>query len=307
MRKRRAGDELDYFNLQSIISIDKLLDFRILQLKSTLDLLNKYKSLKYLPSLEEQKSVDYEYVHYTNKLEGNKLTLVQTTELLKSDTISGTHIRASDILEQKGMYKALTRMKKAILDNEELTLSLIKELNGAILSSLWKDDAQYFTEKRDGQKLGEFKKAQNAIVISKGGKIIKRMEPRSNPENVSDNMEKLINYVNSSNEEVFNKSVKLAQEIWLHQPFRDGNKRLGRLLINFLTMKEGYPLFTYKEHKGTNYNNLLIGEYLDNESGLLLSYIHERMEDTIKEILEGDNSVEPSRKDKNFGMGLLFV
>ena len=89
------------------------------------DLLQQYLKIAFVPSLEEEQSLLYEYVYATNKLEGNQLTLVQTTELFKSDTISGNNIRNSDILEQKGIYRALKRMLLAVRNNEELSLELI--------------------------------------------------------------------------------------------------------------------------------------------------------------------------------------
>ncbi|MBI9060535.1 MAG: hypothetical protein JEZ14_01015 [Marinilabiliaceae bacterium] len=70
-------------------------------------LLKKYKSINITLSLEEERKKAFEYVYLTNRLEGNKLTLVQTTQLLDTETISGENIRTRDILEQKGMYKAL--------------------------------------------------------------------------------------------------------------------------------------------------------------------------------------------------------
>ena len=46
------------------------------------DLLQKYKTLNVIPSLKEEQAQLYEYVYATNRLEGNQLSLLQTTELL---------------------------------------------------------------------------------------------------------------------------------------------------------------------------------------------------------------------------------
>ncbi len=269
-------------------------------------LLEKYKLLKYIPSIEEQKELDYHYVYATNKLEGNELTLVQTTELLSSDTISGSRIKTADILEQKGMYKALLTMKKAVLDKTPLSINLIKELNGNILSSLWKDDGQYYAEKASGQKLAEFKISQNRIRIRKGNEVVQIINPKSNPDNVASNMNILLGAINKSSENTISNAVRLAQEIWIHQPFRDGNKRLGRLLINFLTMKDGYPLFIFDVNKGTSYNTILISEYVNNESGLLLKHVKQHLAKAINTAIEQTKNIEQAKSNKNFGMGLMF-
>ena len=269
-------------------------------------LLEEYKLIKYIPSIEEQQELDYHYVYATNKLEGNELTLVQTTELLSSDTISDSRIKISDILEQKGMYKALLTMKKATLDKTPLSINLIKELNGNILSRLWKDDGQYYAEKASGQKLAEFKISQNRIRIRKGNKVVQIINPKSNPDNVASNMNLLLNTINKSNENTISKAVRLSQEIWIRQPFRDGNKRLGRLLINFLTMKDGYPLFVFDANKGTSYNTILISEYLDNKTGLLLKHVKQHLSKAINIAIEQTKNIEPAKQNRDFGMGLMF-
>ena len=84
-----------------------------------IQLLKSYNELNYTATLEEEQALLYEYVYATNKLEGNQLTLLQTTELFKSDTISGNNIRNSDILEQKGMYRALKRMLSAVKNSNK--------------------------------------------------------------------------------------------------------------------------------------------------------------------------------------------
>jgi len=82
--------------------------------------------------------------------------------------------------------------------------------------------------------------------------------------------------VNKSEANVLEKAVYLAQEIWIHQPFVDGNKRTGRLLINFLLMKEGFPLFSY-DTENLNYNSLLVEQYYESKPDLVKNYIVETL------------------------------
>lgn len=142
-------------------------DHKIINMEN---LLEKYKLLKIPLSTEEEREEAFEYVYLTNKLEGNKLTLIQTTQLLDTDTISGENISTRDILEQKGMYKALNRMRRAVYEKEPLTINLMKELNELVLSSLWKDDSYYMDAKSKGQEVDSFKVSNNIIRITKGGK-----------------------------------------------------------------------------------------------------------------------------------------
>jgi Fic family protein len=248
-------------------------------MENLIDLLKTYKELAYTPSFEEEQALLYEYVYATNKLEGNKLTLLQTTELFKSDTISGNHIRNSDILEQKGMYRALKRMLLAVKNNEPLSIKLILELNWLSIGSLWNED-YYTNAKEKGQLQNEFKISQNVIYIKQNNVEIEKIMPLSSPDDVQKNMENMIETINNSDKNVLDKAVYLAQEIWIHQPFVDGNKRTGRLLINFLLMKEGFPLFSFSS-KNLNYNSLLVEQYYDSKPDLVKNYIIATLTDKL--------------------------
>ncbi len=263
------------------------------------DLLSNYNTISIPLSLEEEQRNLYEYVYATNKLEGNQLTLIQTTELFKSDTISGNNIRTSDILEQKGMYKALKRMLLAVKNKEELSINLLLELNWLSIGNLWNDD-YYLDAKEKGQEKGTFKISPNVISIKKNNIEIEKIMPLSSPKNVSENMDELIKKINSSDKNTIEKAVFLAQEIWLHQPFVDGNKRTGRLLINFLLMKEGFPLFTYN-NPNSNYNSLLVEQYYDQKPDLIKNYIIETLTSRL------ENAITSNSKIKKNGNGLRFM
>ncbi len=171
-------------------------------MEKLLELLTKYKAILIPLSIEEEQEMLYEYVYVTNKLEGNQLTLIQTTELFKSDTISGNNIRTSDILEQKGMYKALKRMLLAVKNKEELSINIILELNWLSIGNLWNDD-YYLDAKEKGQEKATFKVSDNVISIKKNGVEIEKIMPLSSPKNVLQNMEELIKTINQSKQLIY--------------------------------------------------------------------------------------------------------
>ncbi len=262
-------------------------------------ILKKYKSLKTLLSIEDERELLYNYVYATNKLEGNQLTLAQTSQLLSTDTITGSNVRTKDILEQKGMYRALVRMLKAVRGKEQLSTSLLLEFNWLSIGQLWKDEDSYLGAKGEGQEEGVFKTSQNMISIGQGGKTIQRLMPLSTPVNVVENMNKLITSLQVSDKSVITKAAFLAQELWLHQPFVDGNKRVGRLAISFLTMKEGFPLFVF-EDKSRNYNSLMVEQYLDKKPGLIEDFIEKSLIKTMNKVLD-------IQKDKGKDMGYRMM
>lgn len=267
-------------------------------MKDLLILLKKFKEIKTTISMEDEQASLYEYVYATNKLEGNQLTLIQTTELFKSDTISGNNIRTSDILEQKGMYKALKRMLLAVKNKEELSIELILELNWLSIGSLWKDD-YYLDAKSKGQIENTFKISPNVISIKQNGIEKEKILPLSSPENVEQNMILLLDKIKSSDKNVINKCVFMAQEIWIHQPFVDGNKRTGRLLINFLLMRDGFPLFSF-ENENHNYNSLLVEQYYDSKPDLIKNYIVGMLSNKMQTAIESNSKITKDLKELRF-------
>ncbi len=261
----------------------------------------KYKALGYAPSFEEEREKIYEYVYLTNKLEGNKLTLAQTTSLLDKNSITGENISLHDILEQKGMYKAVIRMLNAAVRKEPLSVELMKELNWLALGSLWRDDSSYLSAKNAGQKEGEFKSVDNMIRVTVPNGGNQNIEPLSNYKNVRENMDSLVKTIIDSKKDCITKADFLAQEIWLHQPFIDGNKRTGRLLINFMTMKEGYPFFVFDD-RAVNFNNLLAKQYMEKKPGLVKSYIQYRLSEEMKNRIE---QVQQAKENK--GKGYRYI
>lgn len=263
-------------------------------MENIFELLQKYKTLNVVPSFEEEQALLFEYVYTTNRLEGNQLSLLQTTELFKSDTISGNNIRNSDILEQKGMYRALKRMLLAVKNKEELSIKFILELNWLSIGSLWNED-YYMNAKEKGQLQNQFKVSQNVISIKQNGVEKEKIMPMSSPEDVQENMETLIENVIKSEASVLDKAIFLAQEIWIHQPFVDGNKRTGRLLINFLLMKEGFPLFSY-DAENLNYNSLLVEQYYDSKPDLVKNYIIETLSKKMNDDIEAYSKIKKDFK-----------
>lgn len=119
--------------------------------------------------------------------------------------------------------------------------------------------------------------------------------PLSSPENVNQNMEELIETVNKSEKSVLDKAVYLAQEIWLHQPFVDGNKRTGRLLINFLLMEEGFPLFVFN-NENSNYNSLLVEQYYESKPDLIKNYIEETLSEKLSNSITSYSKIKTDFK-----------
>lgn len=265
-----------------------------IKMSKLITVFNEFKKIDHTLSIEEERDIIAKYVHSTNQLEGNQLTLAQTKTIIDKGVLSGENINLKDVLEQKGTFKALLRMINAVINKEPLSIELIKELNWLCLGLLYQDD-YYLSYKKEGQKQGNFKVKNNRIEITlSNGEVIFR-NPISTEKTVETNIKMLVKQIENNEKDVIDKAAFLAQEIWLHQPFMDGNKRTGRLLINFLTMKEGFPLFAYND-KGVLFNSMLVEQCVYSKPNLIQDFISNALINRMEEIIK----LKPNNPFKGF-------
>ncbi len=261
-------------------------------------LLDKYNQLNLALSLEEEEELIANYIYSTNKLEGNKISLSATKSIIQDNIIQGEPVRVRDLLEQRGTHKALLRMLNAVANKEPLSIELIKEFNWLSIGSLY-NEGFYNSYKTAGQKFGDFKVKNNKIevVLSSGKREI--IKPYSSPENAELNLKMVLARIKNSQDNIINKASFLAQEIWLQQPFIDGNKRTARLLINFMIMKAGFPLFTYNK-KGIYFNDILVRQYFNKEKGLLSSFIKDAIKNRLNELIEQNKELKTKKNKRGY-------
>ena len=158
--------------------------------------------------------IQIELTYNSNHIEGSRLTHDQTRYIFETNTIGITEdgIRVDDIIETSTHFRCIDE----IIENAKLKLSekFIKHLHFILKSGT--SDA-----KKDWFAVGEYKKLPNEV----GG-----MDTIL-PENVSVEMQKLLNSYNRK------ESVTLQDIIAFHvqferiHPFQDGNGRVGRLIM----------------------------------------------------------------------------
>jgi len=247
---------------------------------------------------EEQKMI--EYVYESNKLEGNLLTLSETTRLITENITAGNK-PLKDHLEGKGHYKAIRFTVMAGRNKYPLDQRLLKEINKNILGSLWAIEDFYVGWKDSGQELGQYKVKQNRILYEfegEKGEII----PDSTPENVSDNMQDVIEKTNHSGEHLLKKAAYLAYQVFVNQPFPDGNKRTARLAVTDLTLKEGLPLIPFNIQKKTTFNSALIETFLKKDQNILTNFLSVEFTTTLYQMIEKEKEL-----NKEKGKGFTFT
>jgi Fic family protein len=226
-----------------------------------------------------QKKIRLEFNYNSNHLEGNTLTYGQTQLLLFFDKSSGD-VPISDIEEMKAHDVALSQIIEMSEDNERpLSELFIKELNKTILvKSFWKDAiSPNGIPTRKEIKIGQYKTSPNSVQL-KNGEIHEYASPEETPALIRD----LLNWYQDKNEELH--PVQLAAEfhykfVWIH-PFDDGNGRVSRLLMNYILLKNNFPIVIIKSEDKENYLTALQKA----DTGDLLSLIKYIEKQSIKSL-----------------------
>lgn len=173
--------------------------------------LKEEKKLKIKGGIYHKTQVDFTY--NSNHIEGSRLTHEQTRYIFETNTIGvSEQIRVDDIIETANHFRCID----AIIDNaeEKLTEEFIKNLH-SILKSSTSDNA------KDWFVVGDYKKLPNEV----GG------NPTCLPENVADEMQKLLAKYHEKAQKTFRDIVEFHYQFEAIHPFQDGNGRVGRLIM----------------------------------------------------------------------------
>ncbi len=169
----------------------------------------------------EWKKFEEEFVYNTNAIEGSNVNLEEVKELIQEKYKP----EDSEEMETLNVLDAIEFLKNNS-KREELSLGLIKKLHK-------------FCFKGSKSFAGEFR--DKVVVIRNAkGEIIHKGVPK---EKVEYYLKEMIEWY-KENKEKF-KPIVLAALIHnqfehIH-PFEDGNGRVGRLLLNFILLKNNYP------------------------------------------------------------------
>jgi Fic family protein len=205
----------------------KLLSNR--QIKDLEDVKKLYKK-SYARLPKEVKAKHYEdflirFTYDTNALEGSTVTLNET-KLILLDKITPPNRTLREVREIENHEKAFSYVFNY---KKDITKNFILKIHGILTNGVLPEDRS-----------GKFRKVQ---VIITGVEII---PPK--PEFVKKDIEQLIKWYNKHKR----KYHPIVLTSYFHtafegvHPFVDFNGRTGRLLLNFILMKNGYPIIDVK-------------------------------------------------------------
>lgn len=160
-----------------------------------------------------------EFTYNSNAIEGNTLTLQETAMVLEGITIDKKPLK--DHLEAVGHKEAFEYVRQLVLEKEEFSERIIKEIHSLVLMDRREDRGVY-----------------RKIPV----RIMGAAREPPQPYMVPVLMEQLIDKHAMMNKKLhtIERVARFHMEFEGIHPFIDGNGRTGRLLLNFELMQKGY-------------------------------------------------------------------
>jgi Fic family protein len=160
-----------------------------------------------------------EQVYNSNAIESSTLTLEETEKILLQIDLD-RFISEREIFEAKNLARVVSYIDKKSKE-QELNLEIILSLHKMLISNIRDDVAGRFRTDNEYVRVGS------------------HIAP--NPKEVVDRLEKMLSEYNAaSHENIIKRIAKLHLTFEYIHPFIDGNGRIGRVLNNYLLIREGF-------------------------------------------------------------------
>jgi len=160
-----------------------------------------------------------EQVYNSNAIENSTLTLEETEKILLQINLD-RYITEREIFEAKNLARVVSYIDTRAKE-QELTLEVILLLHKILIANIRDDIAGRF------RKDGEWVRVANHIA--------------PDPKEVLERLEKMLAGYNANSHENIIKRIALLHLTFEHiHPFVDGNGRIGRVINNYLLIREGF-------------------------------------------------------------------
>jgi len=173
-----------------------------------------------------------EQVYNSNAIENSTLTLEETEKILLQIDLD-RFITEREIFETKNLARVVSYIDKRAKE-QELTLEVILSLHKMLISNIRDNVAGRFRQ------VNEYVRVGNHIAPS--------------PKEVVPLLEKMLaEYNAASHENIMKRIAKLHLTFEHTHPFVDGNGRIGRVINNYLLIREGFVPINIKFIDKKNY------------------------------------------------------
>lgn len=173
-----------------------------------------------------------EQVYNSNAIENSTLTLEETEKILLQIDLD-RYINEREIFEAKNLARVVSYIDKKAKE-QELTLDVILMLHKLLISNIRDDISGRFRQENEYVRVGNH-------IAPPPKEVVVRLERA------------LADYHAASHENIINRISKLHLAFEYTHPFVDGNGRIGRVINNYLLIREGFVPINIKFVDRKNY------------------------------------------------------
>ena len=173
-----------------------------------------------------------EQVYNSNAIENSTLSLEETEKILLQIDLD-RYITERELFEAKNLARVVTYIDKRAKE-QELTLEVVLSLHKMLISNIRDDIAGNFRKENEFVRVGSHIAPDPKDVIPRLDKM-------------------LVEYNASSGDTIVKRIAKLHLNFEYIHPFVDGNGRIGRVLNNYLLIREGFVPINIKFIDRKNY------------------------------------------------------
>lgn len=160
-----------------------------------------------------------EQVYNSNAIENSTLTLEETEKILLQIDLD-RFITEREIFEAKNLARVVSYINKRAKE-KELSLEIILSLHKMLLANIRDDVAGRFRLMNEYVRVGSHIAPQSAEILERLDKM-------------------LLEYNATSHENIIKRIARLHLVFEYTHPFIDGNGRIGRVINNYLLIREGF-------------------------------------------------------------------
>jgi len=224
-----------------------------------------------------------EQVYNSNAIENSTLTLEETEKILLQINLD-RYISEREIFEAKNLARVVSYIDKKAKE-QELNLEVMLLLHKMLLSNIRDDVAGRFRRDSEWVRVGSY------IAVD--------------PKEITERLEKtMAEYHANNHENIIKRIAQLHLSIEYIHPFVDGNGRIGRVINNYLLIREGfvpinikfidremyYEAFKEFDANGaTEIMEKIVGKALTNSYHKRLAYLEGKKIVTLKEFARENN------------------
>lgn len=184
------------------------------------------------------------FAYNSGKIENEKVDYHDTREIFENGKVINYTGDIRTLFEQKNQKDCYEFLKDKIINNDPLSIELIKKVHFELSKATY-DEARF----SKGEKPGEFKEHDYVVGYHDVG---------SDAADVEKDLEDLIYEINNyKGEEVLKVAAYFHARFEQIHPFADGNGRVGRTLLNYYFMINNFPpVIIFEEDKKVYYEAL---------------------------------------------------